>query len=58
MVNGNQLYRVKFGKSTSEAAQTVSERQGYGMLITVMMTGKDLTAQTTFDGLFRYARAM
>lgn len=57
VVNGNQLYRVKFGKSTSEAAQTVSEGQGYGMLITVMMAGKDLTAQTTFDGLFRYARA-
>lgn len=56
-LNGNTLYRIRFSKSTSQAKQTVSEGQGYGMLITVIMAGKDLTAQNTFDGLFRYVRA-
>ncbi|WP_394539848.1 glycosyl hydrolase family 8 [Lysobacter enzymogenes] len=46
-------YRVK--ASTSDA-YVVSEGQGYGMLITVMMAGNDPDAQALFDGLHRYNR--
>lgn len=46
-------YRIK--ADTGEA-YTVSEGQGYGMLITVMMAGNDPQAQTYFDGLHRYNR--
>ena len=55
--NGNTLYRVKFGKSGNNANTTVSEGQGYGMLITVMMAGYDENAQNIFDVLFRYVKA-
>lgn len=55
--NGQSLYRVKFGKSGSNANTTVSEGQGYGMIFTVMMAGYDENAQNLFDGLFRYVKA-
>lgn len=55
--NGNALYRVKLAKSGTDANTTVSEGQGYGMLITVLMAGYDKNAQATFDGLFRYVKA-
>lgn len=55
--NGQLLYRVKFGKSGSNANTTVSEGQGYGMIFTVMMAGYDENAQNLFDGLFRYVKA-
>jgi endo-1,4-beta-D-glucanase Y len=35
----------------------VSEGQGYGMLITVLMAGKESQSKAIFDGLFRFARA-
>jgi endo-1,4-beta-D-glucanase Y len=37
--------------------QCVSEGQGYGMIITVLMAGHDPAAKTIYDNLFRYARA-
>lgn len=46
-------YRVKADTAT---AHTVSEGQGYGMLIAVMMAGHDPDAQVLFDGLHRYNR--
>lgn len=55
--NGQSLYRVKFGKSGSNANTTVSEGQGYGMIFTVMMAGYDENARNLFDGLFRYVKA-
>ncbi len=47
--------RVRSAPATE--AFTVSEGQGYGMLIAVMMEGYDPDARATFDGLYRYARA-
>src|ERR1035437_1193181 len=35
----------------------VSEGQGYGMLITVIMAGYDSNAQTIFDGLYRFYKS-
>ncbi|MEE9355123.1 MAG: glycosyl hydrolase family 8 [Methylococcaceae bacterium] len=53
---GNSLYRVAFGdKGTANYATTVSEGQGYGMLITVIMAGYDSLAREQFDGLWRFA---
>ena len=37
--------------------QCVSEGQGYGMIITVLMAGHDATAKNTYDNLLRYVRA-
>lgn len=37
--------------------QCVSEGQGYGMIITVLMAGADLSAKVTYDGLFNYYKA-
>jgi endo-1,4-beta-D-glucanase Y len=37
--------------------RTVSEAQGYGMLITVSMADHDLDVQKTFDGLWKFSRA-
>ncbi|WP_437573746.1 glycosyl hydrolase family 8 [Sorangium sp. So ce887] len=47
-------YRIR--ASTGDGAHVVSEGQGYGMLIAVMMAGQDAQAQTIFDGLHRYNR--
>ena len=38
-------------------AHTVSEGQGYGMVIVALMAGHDAAAQERFDGLARYALA-
>ena len=48
-------YRITFGHNQPE--RTVSEGQGYGMMITALMAGADPDAQTIFDGLWRFARA-
>ncbi len=50
-------YRVAMGKSGKARARTVSEGQGYGMLIVPLMAGHDEEAQEIFDGLWRFARA-
>ncbi|MBS1525804.1 MAG: beta-glucanase [Bacteroidetes bacterium] len=36
--------------------QTVSEGQGYGMIITALMAGADPTAKAVYDGLFNFYR--
>jgi len=41
---------------TQSGNQTVSEGQGYGMLITVLMAGYDPDAQAIFDGLYAYVQ--
>ncbi|MCE9647167.1 MAG: beta-glucanase [Chloroflexi bacterium] len=55
--DGRLLYRVAFGKNKDAQKTTVSEGQGYGMLILPVMAGYDPDAQTIFDGLFAFARA-
>ena len=37
--------------------QCVSEGQGYGMIVAVLMAGADPSAKTTFDGMYRYYKA-
>lgn len=51
---GVELYRVKFG--SNEPDQTVSEGQGFGMIITAMMAGHDPNAKDVFDGLWAFSR--
>ena len=53
--DGLPMYRVNFGKN--HPLQTVSEGQGYGMIITALMAGYDANARAYFDGLWRFARA-
>src|SRR5687768_14792518 len=54
--SGATLYRVAFGKPGSSAHNTtVSEGQGYGMVIVPLLAGHDPQAQTIFDGLRSYA---
>jgi endo-1,4-beta-D-glucanase Y len=47
-------YRVSFGKG--DPSRTVSEGQGYGMIITALMAGYDLNARAIFDGLWYFVR--
>lgn len=49
------LYRVSFGSSDPD--RTVSEGQGYGMIIVALMAGYDPDAQILFDGLWEFSRA-
>jgi endo-1,4-beta-D-glucanase Y len=37
--------------------ECVSEGQGYGMIITVLMAGADSSAKPTYDGLYKYYKA-
>jgi len=56
-VASKQTYRIAFGLPKSKRASvTVSEGQGYGMIITVLMAGYDPDAQQTFDGLYRFVK--
>ncbi len=48
-------YLVQAG--TANHGLTVSEGQGYGMLIVPIMAGHDPKAQTIFDGLWRFAHS-
>jgi endo-1,4-beta-D-glucanase Y len=54
---GNPLYRIAFGKDHPGSDVTVSEGQGYGMMIMPLMAGYDPEAQTIFDGLWEFVRA-
>lgn len=54
---GDPLYRIAFGSSAPDVNVTVSEGQGYGMIIVALMAGHDAQAQTYFDDLRRFARA-
>ena len=55
-VSGGQ-YRIRFAKTLPNSAVTVSEGQGYGMIIVALMAGHDAVAQSIFDGLWQFARA-
>jgi endo-1,4-beta-D-glucanase Y len=55
--NGITMIRVAFGKDEPNYSTTVSEGQGYGMLIVPMMAGYDPDAQNLFDGMWAFARA-
>ena len=55
--NGITMFRVVFGKDEPNYSTTVSEGQGYGMMIVPMMAGYDPEAQIIFDGLWAFARA-
>ncbi len=54
--DGHPLYRIAFGKSAPNHDQTVSEGQGFGMVIMPIMAGYDTDAQNLFDGLWEFAR--
>jgi len=54
--NGHDLYRIALGKAGTNHDITVSEGQGYGMLISVIMAGYDTKAQTIFDGLWYFSK--
>lgn len=50
---GTGKYYVKYQSN----GNTVSEAHGYGMLASVMMAGHDSSAQSYFDGLYKYYQA-
>lgn len=52
-----EQFRMAFGKTEPNHSRTVSEGQGYGMVIVAYMAGYDSDAQMVFDGLWRFARA-
>jgi hypothetical protein len=52
---GKPMYRVTLGKENPK--YTVSEGQGYGMIIVATLAGEDPAAQEIFDGLLRFALA-
>jgi len=54
---GRTLYRIAFGKKGKKTTRTVSEGQGYGMVIVALMAGHDPDAHTIFDGLHDFALA-
>lgn len=54
LADGTKLYRVSLGKTNP--GRTVSEGQGYGMIIEAVMAGHDPEAQSLFDGLWRFSR--
>lgn len=51
--NGDPRYRIKF--SSDADSPTVSEGQGYGMLIVAHMAGYDADAKKILDGLWDFA---
>ena len=53
--DGSTLYRVSFG--SGNPGRTVSEGQGYGMVIVALMAGHEPDARAIFDGLWRFALA-
>jgi len=55
--DGVMMYRVVFGKDEPARSTTVSEGQGYGMMIVPIMAGHDPKAQTIFDGMWAFVKA-
>ncbi|WP_338286653.1 glycosyl hydrolase family 8 [Luteolibacter sp. LG18] len=53
---GKTLYRIAMGKTAPKVEVTVSEGQGYGMVIAALMAGHDPEARGLFDGLFLFAK--
>ena len=55
---GAAMFRVAFGRPGTENHEvTVSEGQGFGMMIVAHLAGHDPDARAIFDGLWRFARA-
>lgn len=52
--DGYPRYRISLG--SEDPSHTVSEGQGYGMVIVATMAGYDADARTYFDGLWRFAK--
>lgn len=52
---GEPMFRITFG--SKEPDVTVSEGQGYGMVIVALMAGHEPQAQEIFDGLHAFALA-
>lgn len=55
--DGITMYRVVLGKDEPTRSTTVSEGQGYGMMIVPIMAGYDPDAQMLFDGLWAFVKA-
>lgn len=55
--SGNPLYRIAFGLTSPNRERTVSEGQGFGLIVVALMAGHDANAQTIFDGLWRFTSA-
>ena len=55
--DGITMYRVVLGKDEPTRSTTVSEGQGYGMMIVPIMAGYDPDAQIIFDGLWAFVKA-
>ena len=55
--DGFPIYRVALGRDDPLYSSTVSEGQGYGMIIVPLMAGYDADAQTIFDGLWEFVKA-
>ena len=51
------MYRIAFGKNQPGFDRTVSEGQGYGMIIVPLMAGYDQEARAIFDGLWEFVRS-
>jgi len=51
--DGHPRYRVKVGREAT--AYTVSEGQGYGMVIVALLAGHDPEARTLLDGLWEFS---
>ena len=52
--DGTTMYRIIHSKANP--GETVSEGQGYGMIITTIMAGVDPDAQKIVNGLWKFAR--
>ena len=52
--DGVMMYRVVLGKDEPTRSTTVSEGQGYGMVIMPIMAGYDPEAQVIFDGMWAF----
>ncbi|MCB0120045.1 MAG: hypothetical protein KDD72_13505, partial [Anaerolineales bacterium] len=52
--DGIMMYRVVLGKDEPTRSTTVSEGQGYGMVIMPIMAGYDPEAQVIFDGMWAF----
>ncbi len=54
LVKEGKLYRIASDKE--DKSRTVSEGQGYGMMIVALMAGYDKDAKKIFDGLYAFAK--
>jgi len=54
LVEENGLYRIATDKK--DTSRTVSEGQGYGMMIVALMAGYDKEAKKIFDGLYGFVK--